>query len=982
MISTYTRFFSLLLSASLSFTVLPTISNEDNFIVHEADFSYIHLDEQFSPMVKVLCEIGKLDEDANSPIHTFSRYISQECTCAEYDYVVQLLEYAEDVLHSHYKKLNPQHAQCLMAELQDVINQVFEIRTVVRKTDNFDDVKIKKSLSVADLYVANCVKNLCINKLSSVDAAIQNLTVTGTSSIPLNNVSIAQATIATLSVSDEVINDTLRFTDTVGGEYVGLKAPGIVPSSYTLLLPAIAPEVRQILRTNFATSTTMEWATAGTAIDPTVTKMIYIAKRGSDSTGNGSFDFPYATLAKAVTIANEIASAVNPITITLTPGIYVENNTIEPITVTAAGISIIGDSASGVIIAPSTPTKDLLLANNTIRMSNLTLQSTAPFATGISLTAGKLTVFDSVRIINFLVGINCSGTPVDAYGFVSCFFVNNGTALVNNNAAVELNSCTIFGVGSLAIPAANTGVTMTGSNARVVFDGGVCGLCGTGFNINDNSSCTINSVAFRRNTYDIVQNGASHLVLSACNFELTNGSTEIDIQVSGAGTTTEIVGCEFNGDATSGVPQGIGLLVSDNALVGINSSSIRNYDTAIVIGFTTDTSSTMLTASGIVIRDCATDILQKGSASLSFSSSIADSSKIVVNDATNVNLAFFDSANNGVLSIGSFVDRDTTLIQAEISHTNHPKIDYKSSLYSSPAMGFESSVASPASWFVSSADKSNLSGITTDRTKSCSLQLISDTANPLGSTAALRGWSIDKKGSSAQLSFDYQNTDIVDQITVPQHTVMQLDGVNNQLQLPTVNTQIVFAGDTNLYRSGAHVLQTDANFVVDTLNPGCVVVTDEITNQLASSTITKTEIGYLAGVMSPIQTQLNAINTAITLDLARTPEQYTISADNQTYNVASTTTVLLLSTNEDIMNFTIVFPVLPANGQLFTILTDSPYSIGITNDGNINNGNPAPVVNGITRLDVNIIPTASEGGVGVTYIYLTATNSWYRYSRG
>lgn len=860
----FSRFFSLLLFVSLLFIILPTMpNNEHTFITHEADFSYVNLDEQCSPIVKVLYEIGKLDDNTDSPIHAFSKCVSQDCSYAEYDYIVQLLEYAEDFLHSHYKKLNPQHAQRLMAELYDLINQISKTRTVVRKTDTFDDVKIKKSLSVTDLYVENCIKNLCINKLTSVDATIQNLTVTGTSSLPLNNVSIANATITTLSVNDEIINDTLRFTDTAGGEYIGLKAPSVVPVNYTLSLPATVPTARQILRTSFATPTVTEWATAATSIDPTITKMMYVAKRGNDSTGNGSFDFPYATLAKAVTVANGIASAVNPITITVTPGMYVENNNSGPITVTAAGISIIGDSAGGVIIAPSSPTHDLLLINNTIRVSNLTLQSTAPLATGISLTAGKLTVFDSVRIINFLVGINCSGTPADAYGFNSCFFVNNGAALINNNAAIEFNACTIFGVGSLAIPAANTGITMTGSNARVIFDGGVCGLCTTAFNINDNSFCTINSVAFRRNTYDIVQNGASHLVLSACNFELTNGSTEIDIQISGAGTTTEIVGCEFNGDATSGIPEGIGLQVSNNAMVDINSSSIRNYDTAIVVGLPADTSSTMLTASGVVIRDCATDILQRGSVSLCFTSGIVDGSKIIINDSTNVSLAFFDSVHNGVLSIGSFADRDTTLVQAEISATNHPKIDYKSSLYSSHAMGFESSVASPASWFVSSADKSNLSGITTDRTKSCSLQLISDTANPLGSSTALRGWSINKKGSSAQLSFDYQNTDIVDQITVPQHTVMQLDGINNQLQLPTLATQIVFANDTNLYRSSANVLTTDDNMIIGVLTPGKVVVTDEITNQLASNITTNTELSYLSGITSSIQGQLNAINAAI-----------------------------------------------------------------------------------------------------------------------
>ena len=47
---------------------------------------------------------------------------------------------------------------------------------------------------------------------------------------------------------------------------------------------------------------------------------------------------------------------------------------------------------------------------------------------------------------------------------------------------------------------------------------------------------------------------------------------------------------------------------------------------------------------------------------------------------------------------------------------------------------------------------------------------------------------------------------------------MQLDGVNNQLQLPTAGTQIVFDGDTNLYRSAAGVLKTDNNLIVGTLN--------------------------------------------------------------------------------------------------------------------------------------------------------------------
>src|SRR5207249_653767 len=75
--------------------------------------------------------------------------------------------------------------------------------------------------------------------------------------------------------------------------------------------------------------------------------------------------------------------------------------------------------------------------------------------------------------------------------------------------------------------------------------------------------------------------------------------------------------------------------------------------------------------------------------------------------------------------------------------------------------------------------------------------------------------------------------------------------------LPTAGTQITFAGDTNLYRSSANVLQTDSNFIVNTLSPGFVVVTDSITNQLMSSPVTDAELAFLSGAVASLQTQIN-----------------------------------------------------------------------------------------------------------------------------
>src|SRR5690606_478354 len=103
---------------------------------------------------------------------------------------------------------------------------------------------------------------------------------------------------------------------------------------------------------------------------------------------------------------------------------------------------------------------------------------------------------------------------------------------------------------------------------------------------------------------------------------------------------------------------------------------------------------------------------------------------------------------------------------------------------------------------------------------------------------------------------NYQNNDPLLLSLTPSYTLLQLDGTNNQLQLPTDGTQIVFSDDTNLYRASAGVLKTDDNIIIDGLTPNRAVVTDS-NNQLVSSITTSAEIDNVSGTTSPIQTQLN-----------------------------------------------------------------------------------------------------------------------------
>ena len=648
----------------------------------------------------------------------------------------------------------------------------------------------------------------------------------------------------------------IRFHDALGGEYIGINAPNTVTSSYTLSLPTDVPLTNQTLRAGNITATQLQWTTEGGSISPTLSRVIYVTQYGDDLNGDGSFDLPYGSLGKAIDLANTIASASLPVTIFITAGTYIEDNSTGPLTITSEGISIVGDSPSSVIFISNTPTNDLLLVNQTVYIGNATFTSFAPMAVGITLTTGTFSVLNNIKVVNFLTGVICGGGAQGSYLCQSCLFINNGTGLINNDTVVGCISCTWIGSAVLTGPPANTGLSIIGLNAVCAITGGSTVLCDTGYNIGNNSLLTAAAVEFKLNNFDVIQTAASHMTLSACTFAITSSSTDVDIQISGAGTYAEIIGCQFNGKDVVSIPGSTALHISDGAILDLNGGGMKNYDVALHIGTPIDTSSTVLSVSAFNIHDCTTDILQEGTSTLNLNASTASSSKIIINDPTNVNLAYFDLDFNNALKIGNTADVDTTLLQAAIGPINNPGFDYKSSFYNTQAIGLNNPTVNPSTLFVLSNNDSHLSAITTDRSQISTLRLASDEGDPIGGSSALRGWDINKNATTAELSFIYQNSDIIGQSAILPYTVIQLDGVNNQLQLPS--SQIVFGGDTNLYRSASNVLKTDDNFIINTLTPNRVVTTDPITNHLISSTTSNTELGFLTGVTSAIQTQLNS----------------------------------------------------------------------------------------------------------------------------
>ncbi len=731
-------------------------------------------------------------------------------------------------------------------------------------TNNANDVTLS-----TDATNANTASTIVARDASgNFSASTITASLTGSAS---NNVLKAGDTMTgTLNMATQ---NEVRFQDAAGGEYVGINAPTTIPSSYTLSLPSTIPTAHQIMQANASTPTNLEWFTPTGAQPPATSRIIYVTKYGNDTTGDGSFNLPYASLSKAISTANSISSSASPVTIQLNPGVYIENNIGSPLIITANGISIVGDSSEAVTIIPLSGTNNLINANQTIQVANITfsalgLTTTPNTASGFSLTTGALTTFNNVRLIGFNIGAQCQGTSSDDYVFNNCVFVANGTGISVDSTLIACNNCIIQGAGLGGTPG-NTGLSLTGTGANAVLTGGVFVLCQTACNIANNAILTASSITYKINIFDIVQTTGSSMLLTGCSFALTATSSDVDLHITGTGTNAEIVGCEFNGFSTLGVPQGTGILVADSASVNISACGMKNYTVGVQIGASgtaTDTSSTSLIASAFIITNCTTDLLQQGSSTLSFISGSTSGSKISINDPTNVTLAYFDQEDNNALNIGKHSNIATSLIHAAVGAADDPQLNYQPALYSTQAIGYENPTpnVSPATLFAlaSNGQNANLTAITTDRTKTAGVRLVSDTASPVGGTTALRGWDINKNASAAELAFKYQNSDASGQSVIPQYTVMQLDGVNNKLQLPTVGAQIVFSGDTDLYRSAAAVLKTDGNLIIGGLTASRAVATDG-SSQLVSSATTATELGFLSGVTSSVQTQLNnKLNTS------------------------------------------------------------------------------------------------------------------------
>ncbi|TET06778.1 hypothetical protein E3J79_00860 [Candidatus Dependentiae bacterium] len=842
----------------------------------------------------------------------------------------------------------------------------------------------------------------------------------------------------------------VRYQDAAGGEYVGLRAPAAVGSSYTVDLPANPPVAGQYLKalSSFATTWTVVYA------PPALTKTYYVTLIGDDS-NDGSLSAPFRTIKHAVNQANAVASSNNRVVIDVGAGTFIEDNSGGPITITADGISIKGSAQVGTMVIPSTASINLFdITVVLVELTNLTLQANpgpSSTASAINVTTESFgsPLFKELDIFFFQTGISASslsGNPVIV--LKNSILVDNETCISYTNMRSIIQS-NIFGGQSINVPA-NRGIYTTGAGTDIAildcfftaYDNAIDISGGSHMRVlNSNIEITVNG---------IVCSGGSKCQIVGANFK-ENTATSVNLTVTGVGTKAYIEGCLFDCEDAADVSRGTAIKVTTGASLIASDITIEKAVLGIECGAAGDTNTTVLQASSVNLIECTTNIKQVGSSIMHFVGGTFEADKLDFEDATNIHISAFNSSDHAYLAIGDSTDASHILYQVLNGKPLPPGLCYEADYYGNKGTVYKNPNGDPTfNGTQAASNNARYYVITGDRTKEASVNLISDTGN-VGVDDNIRGWTIAKRGTQADLAFTYTNNDTSGLAARGANSVMQLNGFDNQVEFPTAtnaplptNTtaKLVWAGDTNLYRDSANTLKTDDDLIIDGLTANRAVATD-VNKKLSSSATTDTELGYLSGVTSSIQTQIDgkvakvgdtmtgtlilpagtaaspsvkftgSTNTGIS---AGTPnvlsfdtsgnERMSVSDTTITaavklvlntllcnqgvevvtantggsVTVLSSTSILLLKYTGNVNNYTITFPPSPTNGQLFTIVTaNTTQWINIINTGGVGG---AAIVNPITQLEADAAPTATQNGASVTYWYYSPDNTWYRSGRG
>lgn len=268
-----------------------------------------------------------------------------------------------------------------------------------------------------------------------------------------------------------------------------------------------------------------------------VSKVFYVSKQGNDITGNGSLGNSYLTIKKAVNEANLIASNVNPVSVLIESGIYLEDTIIVN-----SYVFIKSTDQDSVLIKPNDDTLPLFQLTDFTALSFLTIEEVTN-SNAIEIdNASEYCVLHKVYVRDCNKGVVINSTSTDSYAYLEYVSVDNSlnTAIeaisTTNVTEVSCENTYMYNINSLPSVA---DVISNGTNTKILFHtGSIVNQfsigTNTGFLSINSGNYRIRNVQIEGYQYGVYANSSSpDIVINACTFDNNLYNFYIDTNATG-----------------------------------------------------------------------------------------------------------------------------------------------------------------------------------------------------------------------------------------------------------------------------------------------------------------------------------------------------------------------------------------------------------------------------------------------------------------
>jgi hypothetical protein len=193
----FLRFFSLLISLSLLIAPLPlpavakAMADRPAIVqnvienIGTIEENIIDLSKEYSNIAEIISQLSSLDEQLDSPIHQLHTHIKNGFSFAEYDAVIETLEYATSVIDRNNAQLNSEDREKINADLDEIKESVINGSLARRRTKTIDanlDV-LGKSTLYKHVLTKQGIHVLGKLKVGKNAKFKENVTVKGTLSV-------------------------------------------------------------------------------------------------------------------------------------------------------------------------------------------------------------------------------------------------------------------------------------------------------------------------------------------------------------------------------------------------------------------------------------------------------------------------------------------------------------------------------------------------------------------------------------------------------------------------------------------------------------------------------------------------------------------------------------------------------------------------------------------------------------------------------